>query len=168
MTHIVVGLGSNIDREEKIAGAVQALRVKYGQLDISPIYETESVGFEGYPFLNLVVGLYSSLSFVQMRNEIREIETSLGRSKGRKTFDDRVLDIDLLLYGAMHRAEYNIPRDEIAKYAFVLKPLSDLYPEHVHPTLGQTFLEMWQSFDCTSQRLVEYSEPGFLDCSGRG
>lgn len=153
MTRVVLGLGSNINREENIAKAVRAIEARYGEIEISPVYETESIGFEGAPFLNLVLGLHSRMPVDRIRQDIQAIERSLGRVKARKAFDDRLLDIDLLLYGEDCWPEYNIPRDEITKYAFVLKPLSDLYPDDVHPVTGQTFLEMWQSFDATSQNL---------------
>lgn len=166
MTRIVLGLGSNINREKNIVNAVQAIRVEYGQLEISPIYETSPVGFTGAAFLNLVVGFNSSASVEKIRADMQDIETSLGRAKGPKALDDRVLDIDLLLYGNISRPEFNIPRDEITKYAFVLKPLSDLYPDTVHPNLGETFLDMWRSFEAGSQSLAEYTDPGFLDRLG--
>ncbi|MYB35046.1 MAG: 2-amino-4-hydroxy-6-hydroxymethyldihydropteridine diphosphokinase [Gammaproteobacteria bacterium] len=166
MIRVVLGLGSNINREENIARAVSAIRDEYGQLEISPVYETESVGFQGAAFLNLVVGLHSSLPVGQIRTHMQDIERFLGRVKGPKTFDDRVLDIDLLLYGDLCDPELNIPRDEIARYAFVLKPLSDLYPNDVHPLTGESFLEMWRSFEDSSQRLIEYRDREFLEGLG--
>ncbi|MCY4150419.1 MAG: 2-amino-4-hydroxy-6-hydroxymethyldihydropteridine diphosphokinase [Gammaproteobacteria bacterium] len=162
MIRVVLGLGSNINREENITSAVGAIRDEYGQLEISPVYETESVGFQGAAFLNLVVGLHSSSPVEQIRTHMQDVEKNLGRVKGPKTFDDRVLDIDLLLYGDLCDSEFNIPRDEITKYAFVLKPLSDLYPEDIHPLAGIGFLEMWKSFEDSSQRLIEYKDPEFL------
>ncbi len=159
---VVLGLGSNINREENIASAVDAIRTEYGKLDISPVYETESVGFQGAAFLNLVVGLQSLRTVEQIRAHMQDIEKSLGRVKGPKKFDDRVLDIDLLLYGDLRDARCNIPRDEITKYAFVLKPLSDLYPDDIHPLTGETFLAMWRSFAVGSQMLLPYRDPKFL------
>lgn len=166
MIRVVLGLGSNINREENIVSAVGAIRDEYGQLEISPVYETESVGFQGAAFLNLVVGLHSSSSVEQIRTHMQNIERSLGRVKEPKTFDDRVLDIDLLLYGDLCDSEFNIPRDEITRYAFVLRPLSDLYPNDIHPLNGVNFLEIWQSFEDRSQRLIEYREHEFLEGLG--
>lgn len=162
MIRVVLGIGSNINREENIASAMSAIRDEYGNLEISPVYETESVGFQGAAFLNLVVGLHSSSSIEQIRAHMQGIEKSLGRVKGPKTFDDRSLDIDLLLYGGLCDPEFNIPRDEIARYAFVLKPLSDLYPDDIHPLTGASFLEMWRSFEDSSQKLIEYKDHEFL------
>ena len=37
----------------------------------------------------------------------------------------------------------DVPRDEILKYPFVLKPLADLVPEHRHPLTRQTYSTLW-------------------------
>lgn len=56
-----LSLGSNIDREKNIRSAIAALEKVFGRLFVSPVYESEAVGFEGDPFLNLVVGLDTDL-----------------------------------------------------------------------------------------------------------
>ena len=155
MTHVVLSLGSNIEREKNIRFAVSELKKKFGQLEISPVYETSSVGFDGPPFFNLVVGFYCSDSVQHVRDRLRRIESVAGRVRGKKSFDSRVLDIDILLYGNRDLREqgYNIPRDEIERFAYVLKPLSDLYPEIVYPITGQTVTHMWQQFELKDQTI---------------
>ena len=59
MTHIVLSLGSNIDREDKIRFAIDQITALFGELEISPVYEAASMGFDGPAFYNLVVGLNS-------------------------------------------------------------------------------------------------------------
>ena len=155
MTQVVVSLGSNINRETNIRFAVGKIRQEFGAIEISPIYETESVGFEGPSFLNLVIGFQWSCTLLELCTDLREIETACGRIRGRKSFDNRVLDIDVLLFGHQNlRADgYNIPRDEIEKYAYVLKPLADLYPDWCHPVSGLTYKQMWRDFNQTGQKL---------------
>ena len=58
MIHVVLSLGSNIDREANIRYAIREIESRYGRLDISPIYETSAVGFDGPPFYNLVAGMW--------------------------------------------------------------------------------------------------------------
>ena len=124
MIHVVLSLGSNIDREKNIRYAVSEIRACYGRVDLSPVYETSSVGFEGPTFLNLVAGLCSDEGVMDVRDTLREIEARAGRKRGRKTFESRILDIDILLYGEQNLRPQglNIPRDEIERYAYVLKP----------------------------------------------
>ena len=160
MTHVVLSLGSNIESEKNIHFAVNEIQNRFGNLNISPVYETTSVGFDGPPFLNLVVGFCSDKDLLAVRDSLREIEVIAGRIRGRKSFDNRILDIDVILFGEQDFSpDFNIPRDEIYKYAYVLKPLCDLYPEAIHPVLGDSYSEMWECFDQGDQllRQVEMS-----------
>lgn len=155
MTHVVLGLGSNSNREHNISKAVRAINEIYGKIEISPVYETDPAGFSGCVFYNLVIGVHSDQSPGQIQNAMHSMEAEAGRVRGEKSYDNRVLDIDLLLYGdQVLYPKFNIPRDEIARYAFVLKPLSDLYPDLCHPVSGRSYLEMWQSFDGPLYNLV--------------
>jgi 2-amino-4-hydroxy-6-hydroxymethyldihydropteridine diphosphokinase len=154
MTHVVLSLGSNIEREKNIRFAVNEIQNRFGALEISPVYETASVGFEGPPFLNLVAGFCSDQDLLAVRDSLRQVEAIAGRIRGRKSFDNRVLDIDVILFGEKDfSSDFNIPRDEIHKYAYVLKPLCDLYCEAVHPVLGETYGDMWGNFDQGDQLL---------------
>jgi len=155
MTHVVLSLGSNIDRERNIQYAIDCLRETWGKLDISPIYETSSVGFDGPTFFNLIVGLHSDQPLQEIIDYLKVIETKAGRIRGPKTFDSRVLDIDVVLYGDQnYRAQgINVPRDEIAKYAYVLKPLADIYPDLKYPVSGERIDSMWQAFEMKDQTI---------------
>ena len=61
MPRVWVSVGSNIDREHNIRAALIDLHAAFGDLTVSPLYETEAVGFEGSAFYNLVVGFDLSL-----------------------------------------------------------------------------------------------------------
>jgi len=148
MPWIWLSIGSNIDREANLAAALRALRKRFGPLTLSPVYETEAVGFEGAPFLNLVAGCQSSLSAQQTSAELKQIEAQQGRIREEKKYSSRSIDIDLLTYGDLcsHEEGLQIPRDEILKYAFVLKPLSDVAPRQRHPENGRSYAELWAAF----------------------
>ena len=55
MPVIYISLGSNIDREQNTRAGVQALRDAFGELELSSVYESEAVGFEGDAFYNMVI-----------------------------------------------------------------------------------------------------------------
>lgn len=161
MTHVVLSLGSNINRDYNMQFALSEITQQFGEINVSPVYETTSVGFQGDSFLNLVVGLETDKELWDVRSMLRNIEAEAGRIRDRKAFDNRLLDIDVILFGdKVLSPEYNIPRDEILKYAYVLKPLSDLYPKSKHPVLGLTYESMWADFDLNGQKLqaVELNE----------
>ncbi len=153
-----LGLGSNIDAEINIRSAVAALRSHYGELLISPVYESEAVGFDGDNFLNLVVGIHTDETIDQLNQVLKQIEDDNGRSREGKKFSSRTLDIDILTYGQHDLTEQgiNIPRHEILTYAFVLKPLSDVAPDGMHPHLEMTYKRLWEGFDQQSQPMKLY------------
>ena len=57
----------------------------------------------------------------------------------------RTLDLDLVLYGeaVVERPGLRLPRDEVLRYAFVLRPLAELAPTLRHPVAGRTLGELW-------------------------
>lgn len=155
MSRVVLSIGSNIEREKHIRYALDALREKFAELRISPVYESSAVGFEGPDFFNLVVVIETQLSVAQLTDWIRGVEAAAGRVRGEKKFQSRNLDIDILLYGDvdLHAEGWDIPRGEITHAAYVLKPLVDLLPEARHPVTGMRFAELWGTFSDASQQL---------------
>jgi 2-amino-4-hydroxy-6-hydroxymethyldihydropteridine diphosphokinase len=150
-----LSLGSNIDPKRQIPAALQTLRSSFGELVVSPIYESEAVGFSGDNFYNLVVGIWTRLSARALAGRLREIEAAHGRVRGAEKFSSRTLDIDLLTFGeqVIDEPGVQVPRDEILRYAFVLRPLADVAPEERHPVAGRSYAALWSAFDRGSQKL---------------
>lgn len=148
MPRVFVSIGSNVEREHHIRAAVRALRARFGALALSHVYETEAEGFEGDNFLNLVAAFDTRESPEQVQGALRDIEAAHGRERGGPRFGPRTLDLDLLLYGDLvrHGDGFDLPRDEIMRYAFVLGPLAELAPQARHPENGRTFGELWAEF----------------------
>jgi 2-amino-4-hydroxy-6-hydroxymethyldihydropteridine diphosphokinase len=144
-----LSIGSNVDREANVTGCIQALRDEFGELVISTVYENESFGFEGSPFYNLVVGLYSDRSIDELTKIFRQIEADHGRVRGGPKFAARSLDVDLLTYGdqVVKMGSLELPRPEILEYAFVLGPLAEVAGDELHPVTGETYSELWDGFD---------------------
>ena len=148
--HLVyVGIGSNIEQDKYIRLAVHYLAEAFGkqcQLQLSPVYKTQAVGFEGDDFFNLVASFITNLPPVEVEKKLKAIEHQNGRRRNQEKFSARTLDIDLLLYDQeiIHSNSISVPRDEIEKYAFVLSPLADLAPDLIHPRTQQSISEMWQ------------------------
>jgi len=151
-----LSLGSNVSPEKNIQFALDQLSKIFGEIVSSSTYLTKSVGFEGSDFLNLVVRINTDLNPSELIDKLHLIEEMTGRVTGTKAFNDRTLDIDVLIYDDLVDLSLNIPRDEILKYGFVLEPLAELYPDGIHPIEKITFLELWnrlkESLD-TSQRI---------------
>lgn len=156
MARVYLGLGSNIERERYICAGLDALAALFGKLDLSPVYDCPAMGFEGRPFLNLVAGVDTQLSVIELARTLRHIETEHGRPENARRNSPRQLDIDILTYdditGQIGGVE--LPRGEILFHAFVLRPLADLVPDERHPVSGQTYGALWEAFDRPSQ-LIE-------------
>ena len=150
-----MSLGSNIDRERHIERALQDLRASFGELVVSPVYESEAVGCAGSNFYNLVVGIETRLPVDSLTRQLRSIEAQHGRRRSVDKYAPRTLDIDLLTYGGqvVNRPGLQLPRDEITRYAFVLLPLSKVAGDDIHPLSGLTYHELWERFDKAAQPL---------------
>lgn len=141
-----VSIGSNIEREHHIRGALQALHDRFGPLLLSSIRETAAVGFSGDPFHNLVAGFFTEEPPRQVLMSLADIEQAHGRVRNNERFGGRTLDLDLLLHGDLRDTSLKIPRVEIGDYAFVLEPLAEIAPTLRHPESGRTFLQLWEEF----------------------
>jgi 2-amino-4-hydroxy-6-hydroxymethyldihydropteridine diphosphokinase len=147
--------------KKNIRGALRALEARYGDVMVSPVYESESVGFDGAPFYNLVVAIDTDASVATLAAELRAIEEAWGRDRLSPKFSSRTLDIDILTWGnACGEVDgVSLPRDEILKYAFVLKPLADLAGNDRHPETIRSYAEHWEAFDQSKQSLREVDFP---------
>jgi 2-amino-4-hydroxy-6-hydroxymethyldihydropteridine diphosphokinase len=160
MTQVFISIGSNIDREKNIRAAILAMRSQFGELKLSSVYEADAVGFDGEPFLNLIVAFDTDKTAPQVDHLLDEIEKQNGRTPEQKKFNPRTLDLDLVLYGDYVSNDPNleIPRNEITRYAFVLEPLAEIAGELKHPLLNQRYDQLWQAFDKThlAQRRIDF------------
>ncbi|MFU8788506.1 MAG: 2-amino-4-hydroxy-6-hydroxymethyldihydropteridine diphosphokinase [Methylobacter sp.] len=149
MTTGYISIGSNIDKDIHVPASLRALEQTFGKLTVSSVYESESVGFSGDVFYNLVVGFDSDLEVKEVTRLLRQIELDNGRTRDSRKFAARTLDLDLLLYGDLivNDGRLQIPRDEIERYAFVLEPLAEIAPALQHPISHISYAELWDRFD---------------------
>ena len=155
MTQVFLGLGSNLDREKNIHAGLIALKNIFGDIVLSNIYESESVGFKGSHFYNLVVSLQTTLTIAELSEALKRIEDVNGRLRSGPKYSPRTLDIDILTYGDFVgvQAGVNLPRVEITENAFVLLPLAELAPNELHPRLKKSYADLWASYGQGAQKL---------------
>ncbi|WP_340480512.1 2-amino-4-hydroxy-6-hydroxymethyldihydropteridine diphosphokinase [Vibrio anguillarum] len=145
MTAVYVGVGSNIERRKHIEAAIEELSTIGNHLQISTIYECASVGFNSAAFYNLVVALETRFSLSDFVAQLRAIESRWGRDPQAKKFQDRTLDLDIILFGEeISVQDPELPRSDIFKYPFVIQPLYDLSPERIVPNDGRSVRQIWQ------------------------
>jgi 2-amino-4-hydroxy-6-hydroxymethyldihydropteridine diphosphokinase len=149
MPSVYLSIGSNIQREKHIRAGVKALQQIFGGVSLSSVYESDAVGFEGSPFLNLIAVFETIKTPMEVDAILDGIEKDNGRTAEQKKFNPRTLDLDLVLYGDYISEDPNleIPRGEITRYAFVLEPLAEVAGELKHPLIKRNYQELWQEFD---------------------
>ena len=135
---VFVGIGSNINQVKHINACLKSLKKEFIDLELSPTYESSSMGFNGPNFYNLVATFRTTYDVVELKRILNAIESDNGRSLGEVKFSSRTLDIDILYYDNLVDVQKNIPRSEIVKFDFVLRPLHDLCPGHIHPITQKT------------------------------
>ncbi len=147
---VFLGLGANLgDREANLRRAVDLLAQGVRILNVSPIYETDPVGYlDQPPFLNAVARGITAWSPESLLDLAKAIEARMGR-EATVRFGPRPIDIDLLLYDdrIMDTERLTLPHPRLAERAFVLVPLNDLAPDISHPSLGKTVHELYEAVD---------------------
>ena len=72
---------------------------------------------------------------------LKDIERSMGRGVSQKGMNDRVIDLDLLLFGDLitENNDFVLTSSDIEEYLFILEPLVELAGELLHPVLEVSF-----------------------------
>ena len=146
MTQAYLSLGSNVEPERHLRAAVDALRARFGDIVVSPVYRVPAVGFDGPDFLNAAAIVETDLDPFALIEWLHQLESDNGRIRGHVKFSDRTLDIDLVYFDdvVLDLPELQLPRPEL-RHAFVLRPLADIAPSFVDPVRKVTLAELWRA-----------------------
>ena len=147
MSKAYLSLGSNVEPQTNLRSAIAALHERFGDVVLSPAYQTSAIGFDGADFLNAAAIIDSDLDVHALNDWLHALEDAHGRDRTGPRFGSRPLDIDIVFYddlvldGPKH---LKIPRPEL-EHAFVLKPLADIAPDFIDPLSGQSLQALWGS-----------------------
>lgn len=155
----VLGLGGNLgDRAGNLRAALAAVAALPGTrvLAVSKIYETEpfDVLSEQPPYLNVCVLIETALEPEKLLESCLAAETALGRVR-LEYHGARTVDIDLLVCEdfTSHTPALTVPHPRMLERAFVLVPLSDLFPEG--NALGVDFAQALRQVDKSGVKVYE-------------
>ena len=143
MTQSYISIGSNIDAIKNIAIAKRELNNIF-TCTYSDNFYSEAEGFRGKDFINLVAGFETSLDPIGLTQALKSLEKKIGRDINQKGMRDRVIDLDLILFGDLIMKDQGIelPSSDIEDYLFILEPLAQIAEQEVHPVFNISFGEM--------------------------
>ncbi|MBR4303379.1 MAG: 2-amino-4-hydroxy-6-hydroxymethyldihydropteridine diphosphokinase [Bacteroidaceae bacterium] len=154
MAALYLSLGTNQgDRKKALETAAKYISERIGRIvQASAVYETEPWGFDSNNlFLNQVLCIDTTLKAVDILDLTQQIEIEMGRTtkSSNGVYSDRVIDIDILLYGdiCMQTERLTIPHPLMQKRRFVLEPLAEIAAHTVHPVSGKTIKELLEQTD---------------------
>jgi len=155
MSRVYLSLGSNINAKHNIQAGIQVLNQKFGTMQLSPVVESEPVGFIGDHFINLIAILESELPLPELSKQLRQIEYDFGREHNAPKFSGRTLDIDIVLVDQLHGEHFGLtlPRKDLFEHGYMLYPLSLIEPTLVPPGQNKTTQELWANFPFPEQKL---------------
>ncbi|TYA55126.1 2-amino-4-hydroxy-6-hydroxymethyldihydropteridine diphosphokinase [Formosa maritima] len=155
---IYISLGSNKgDRLKNLQDAINLIFNKIGKINIiSKVYNTPAVGFKGDDFLNCCVVLETDIAPENVMFGLLEIEISMGRVRETNAgYQSRIIDLDVLFVDevVINTKILQVPHPELHKRRFVLKPLLEIAPKLIHPTLNQNMTDLLE--DCEDTSVLE-------------
>ena len=144
-----LSLGSNLgNRFFTLQKAIFEINRKAGKIEqLSSIYETPAVGFEGADFLNACLRISTERTPSDLLETLLSIERHFGRERKQDGgYESRTLDIDLLLYDneIISSDTLVVPHPKMHERAFVLKPLADIAPQYYHPVQNKDIRNLLQ------------------------
>ena len=128
-------------------------------LRCSHSYESKAWGFTSSEnFYNQAIILDTDLTPEELLDKALEIELQLGRDREEEArikaatgerFAPRAIDIDILFYDdeVIDTERLKIPHPLIQDRDFVLRPLNEIAPDKIHPTLRKTIHTLFEEME---------------------
>ena len=132
-----LGIGSNLgNRRAMLRQAIRLIGERVGEVTRqSTFIETEPWGFESAnKFLNAVILCETDMTPREVLEATQQIERDMGRQKtvyrtsSHRTYTDRPIDIDILLYDdlTVDEPDLKIPHPLMEQRDFVMIPLREI------------------------------------------
>jgi len=146
-TLVFFSIGGNLgDRKANIEETQDFILFNIGDIMISSaIYETKAWGMpEETPlFYNQILGVQTSLTLMQIAQEIKEIDEYYGRVRKKEGYANREMDVDVLFYkNEIHETPLIVPHPKIQERNFILTPLAEIASDLMHPVLTKSIAQL--------------------------
>lgn len=146
MSEAYIGIGSNLGhRKRNCENAISLLKEnRITVLKRSTMLETEPWGIKDQPkFINMAIQIDTILASEDLLNLLKEIESAVGRTQTFR-LGPRIIDLDILLYDNLiiNTNTVQIPHTGIKNRDFVLRPLTEIAPDKLHPVFKKSIKEL--------------------------
>lgn len=151
MAQVILAVGSNMGNpKENLDRAIEALKPLGTISEVAPYIVSKPEGYtQQADFVNTVLIMQTQEPPMELLKKLKSLEKQLGRTP---TFPNgpRIIDLDILFYEDKvifeDSPEYTlfIPHPRIAEREFVLKPLSYILPDFVHPQLHEPIYMLYR------------------------
>lgn len=155
-----ISIGSNMG--DKLRNCRNAL-ADLGKTDdvhiesISRFYFTEPMEYTDQPwFVNAAARIKTSLNPTELLFLLKSFETAYGRMGNGVRFGPRPLDFDIIFYNEIiiDTPELIVPHPRMHRREFVLRPISDLAPDLIHPVLCQSVRRLLETLSTQNQQCI--------------
>ena len=139
-------LGTNSgDLSGNLSRALFLIEGNIGSLgSISHIYRTAPWGRTDQPFFyNQVVEVLTNLDAYSLLEKLLQTEADMGRKRTEK-WAPRTIDLDILYFNdeIINAPGLTIPHQHLHERRFTLEPLTEIFPEMIHPLLKKMNKEL--------------------------
>ena len=143
---LILSLGSNLgNRKQNLKNCISYINKQIGNvLFESNVYENPAQGFESKnDFLNACIKVKTELKAFEVLSQIQDIEKKMGRIRKTNSYEDRIIDIDIILLNneLIETKKLTIPHKKYRERIFVLKPLLEI-GNYLDPQLFLTTEEL--------------------------
>lgn len=165
MENVFLGLGANLGnpynnilRALELIGSIKNVK----GIKSSSFYKTSPVScIKQEDYLNLVCHIQTDLEPTSLLEELKKIETDIGKIPKKKD-EPRLIDIDILFFGtrSIHIDSLTIPHPRWQERLFVLIPLQEICPTILLPEGNTIDLEkLIEQFSSKEPQIINLFNP---------
>ncbi len=128
---------------------------------MSRFYLTEPMEYSDQPwFVNAAVKIITSLNPDDLLAVLKSFEVEYGRADGGVRFGPRPLDFDIIFYNDLiiETPQLIVPHPRMHNREFVLRPISDLTSELIHPVFNKSIRRLLDELSTQNQQCLPMEE----------
>lgn len=131
LNRALISLGSNLgDKSANLKQAIDAIQALIGDVEyISSFHESAPWGYDSEnQFLNACITCHTHFSPLELLDQLKKIEQSMGRIKTVSGYEDRCIDLDIVFYNnvEIETEQLTIPHPHFKSREFVMIPLEEI------------------------------------------